>query len=264
MAAQPVLDQLRIKLESYKFSTRPSHDPGEGAQLALGWPELDALLPEGGLPLGVVELASSRGLGGATSVALCAARAVHHKNSQAWVAWLDPDVTLYAPGVRTSGVDLQRLLVIQPPWELVGPIAVKVSKSGAFEAIVVDLDRWRTEPTPRSSGGKKMWPREVLVRKLALAAEQQACRVLLLTHLEQSRRVPLPVGLRLELKRHDPATLEVRITKEKQGRLTGPVRVPLGTRPRWEQSSPPTTTPTTTVSVPKQRRMVDVSGKGGG
>src|SRR4051812_39545579 len=68
--------------------------------LSLGWPELDDALPDGGLPRGVIELASPRALGGATQVALHAVRAAQYSAqgaTQAWCAWIDPEGTLYAP-----------------------------------------------------------------------------------------------------------------------------------------------------------------------
>src|SRR3954470_13038761 len=81
--------------------------------LALGWPEVDALLPDGGFPRGVVELSTPRALGGATTVALAAVRAAQAKDPRAWCAWIDPEATLYAPGVARAGVDLARLLVVR-------------------------------------------------------------------------------------------------------------------------------------------------------
>src|SRR2546421_6298879 len=87
------------------------------APLVLGWPELDAALPDGGLPRGVVELAAPRALGGGTSIALAAMRAAHARDARAWCAWIDPEATLYAPGVAAAGVDRARLLVVRPPRE---------------------------------------------------------------------------------------------------------------------------------------------------
>src|SRR5260221_13944921 len=85
----------------------------ESRPLALSWPELDAVLPDGGLPRGVVELAAPRALGGSTSVALAAVRAGQARGAKTWCAWLDPEATLHAPGVVAAGVDLVRMLVVR-------------------------------------------------------------------------------------------------------------------------------------------------------
>src|SRR4051812_30594506 len=72
---------------------------GEEPSLVLGWPEVDAMLPGGGLPRGVIELSSPHALGGATSMALTAIRAAHARDARAWCAWVDPEGSLHAPGV---------------------------------------------------------------------------------------------------------------------------------------------------------------------
>jgi len=65
---------------------------------------------------------------------------------------------------------------------------------------------------------------EVLVRKLALAAEPSGATVLLLTDSTRPRAVPWPVSLRLELSRPDLRTLSVRVAKD--GALASPTRKP--------------------------------------
>jgi recombination protein RecA len=187
---------------------------------------LDDVLPDRGLPRGVVELAAPRALGGATSVALAAVRAGQARAPQAWCAWIDPESTLYAPGMAAAGVDLPRLLVVRglPHRAQVGPIGVKVVGSGAFEVVVVDFDAMggggassAASSTTRSP--KRGWPPEVLVRKLALAAEPSGATVILLTDSSRPRAVPWPVALRLELSRPSRGELSVRVGKDKRGRV---------------------------------------------
>ncbi len=108
--------------------------------LALSWPEFNALLPDSGFPRGVVELSASRGLGGATSVALAAVRAGQACGKHAWCAWIDPEESLHAPGLVAAGVDLARLLVVRASRGQLGRVAVKVVSSAAFEVVVVDMD----------------------------------------------------------------------------------------------------------------------------
>ena len=182
-----------------------AHAPETEHSLALEWPELDALLPDGGLPRGVVELAAPLGRGGATSVALAAVRAGQARGKKAWCAWVDPEGTLHAPGVVAAGVELERMFVVRAPRTGLARAALKVVASGAFEVVVIDL-----HSPPRA---------EMLVRKLALAAEPSGATVLLLTDSTRPRAVPWPVSLRLELSRPDLRTLSVRVAKDRRARV---------------------------------------------
>jgi hypothetical protein len=124
-------------------------------------------------------------------------------------------------------VDLARLLVVRVPRAELPRVAVKVVASGAFEVVVVDVDAVGGAGAPAgipSRQGKRGWPPEVLVRKLALAAEPCGATVLLSTDATRPHAVPWPVALRLELARPDARTLSVRIAKDKRGRI-GPARV---------------------------------------
>ncbi|MBV9950039.1 MAG: recombinase A [Myxococcales bacterium] len=208
--------------------------------LALGWPELDAVLPDGGVPRGVVELAAPRAVGGSTSVALAAVRAGQARSTSAWCAWLDPEATLHAPGVVAAGVDLSRMLVVRVPRAELARVAVKMVSSGAFEVVVIDVDaipgaatgqvphlvkRERIEKAHASHtrSPRRGWAPEVVVRKLALAAEPNGTTVLLLTDASRARAVPWPVAMRIDLSRPNARDLHVRVAKDKRGRV-GPVR----------------------------------------
>src|ERR1700722_3089150 len=128
---------LQAKGHGGKLWQAPPHEYGA---LALPWPGLGDLLPDGGLPRGVVELAAPRALGGSTSVALAAVRSGQARARSAWCAWIDPEGTLHAPGVVAAGVDLDRLLVVRAPRAQLARVAVKVVGAGAFEVVVVDCD----------------------------------------------------------------------------------------------------------------------------
>lgn len=193
--------------------------------LELAWPGLESALPDRGLPRGVVELACPNALGGATSVALAAARSGQARSRSSWCAWIDPEGTLHAPGVEAAGIDLKRMLVVRPPRPQLGRIALKVVSSGAFEVVVVDMDaipgscrvpEGGSEPRAARS---KTWAADVLVRKLALAAESSGATVLLLTDSSRPRSTPWPVSLRLELARPRRKELEVRVGKDRRGRV---------------------------------------------
>jgi hypothetical protein len=216
--------------------------------LPLGWPEVDAILPDAGLPHGVVELSSPHVLGGATSVALAAVRAAQQRDARAWCAWIDPEGTLYAPGVRMAGVDLARLLVVRPPRSELGRVAVKVAAARACDVIVIDADAIpilggassarsvspsrAAQTFSRRSKGRGPIRDEVLVRKLALLAEEGKITIVLLTDALARRAAPWPVALRLELLRA-PGTLSLRVAKDRYCRVSlVKTKVPYASRPQ--------------------------------
>jgi recombination protein RecA len=208
-----------------KLRLAPSSDP---TALALASVPLGELLPDGGLPHGVVELAAPGALGGSTSFALAAVRAGQARSKGAWCAWLDPEGTLHAPGVAAAGVDLARMLVVRPPRPQLGRIAVKVTGAGAFEVVVIDFDAVPGASKaagagrgagPEGSPKKKAWAPEVLVRKLAITAETTGATILLLTDSTRPRPMQWPVALRLELSRPNRNDLVVRVAKDRRGRV---------------------------------------------
>ena len=191
--------------------------------LGLGWPELEALLPDGGLPRGAVtELAVQGGAALATSLGLRACR-VAQEHAQAftrdpsWCAFVDPSRTLHAPGVRELGIELDRLLVVQPPLEALSRVVVRLCEAQAFAVLVIDTIG---VPAAELDVGLGSWPR--VVRRLSLSAEGSGACVVLITDSAARRPLPLPVALRLELGRPEPNALVVRVAKEKHGRVSAP------------------------------------------
>jgi len=196
-------------------------------RVPLFWPELEAVLPDQGLPRGVVELAAPRALGGATRIALAAVRGGQGRSPGAWCAWVDPEGTLYAPGVAKAEVDLQRLLVVRPSRRDLGRVAVKLAQSRAFEVLVLDCSPLALVPRGTGGGGTRRRSAvrpEVLVRKLALLAEEGGGTVVLLTDSTEPRPAPWPVALRLELSRA-PGGLTVKVARDRLCRL-GSARLP--------------------------------------
>src|SRR5579883_16357 len=198
--------------------------PSASRALSLAWPGLDAVLPDGGLPRGVIELSSPRALGGCTSLVLAAVRAGQARSANAWCAWLDPEATLHAPGVFAAGVDLDRLLVVRSPRAQLARVAVKVVASGGFEVVVIDFDamsprRSRAGVSSRSTRRPPTLAPEVIIRKLALAAEPCGATVILITDALRPRAVPWPVAMRVDLSRPNARELVVRVAKDKRGRV---------------------------------------------
>ncbi len=221
------LEDLRARFRIASAPLETSDDvTSRPTSLALDWPDLDAILPDGGLPRGVVELAAPHALGGGTSIALAAVRAAQARDPKSFSAWIDCEGTLYAPGVARRGVDLARLFVVRPPREELSRIAVKVAEARAFDVIVVDMDALAFVVSLRGAKGspRRGWPKEVLVRKLALLAEESGATVVLLTDARAPRPQPWPVALRLELSR-DREAIGVRVAKERYGRMTLAKRV---------------------------------------
>ncbi|MBX3192292.1 MAG: recombinase A [Labilithrix sp.] len=188
--------------------------------LSLGWPELERVLPDRGLPRGVIEIASpvekSVMRGGATTIALSAVRAVHAADPKAWCAWVSEKnaPSLYAPAVAAAGVDLDRLLVVRPEAAALARTVVKVGASGAFDLVVIDalsgLD---------GKIGKAKTDGAIVIRKLALAAEEKGTTFLVLSNVFASRAAPWPVALRIEVERR-PEAIALRVTKDRRGRAS--------------------------------------------
>lgn len=223
--------------------------------LRLNWPELEQALPDHGLPRGVIEIAamprvaSTRSSvdarrkpypesmrGGSTSIAIAAMSATHAADDHAWCAWITPDApstrtqtgasitpSLYAPALAKAGVDLDRLLVLRPPVQALARTVVKAAASGAFALIVIDAPDnqvWGRSSAPHQQVGGSQPRNEnggaLVVRKLALAAEESGTTSLLLTSALSPRGTPWPVALRLEVERR-PDSLSLRVTKDRRG-----------------------------------------------
>lgn len=235
-------------------------DTGDPQARRLGWPELERILPDRGLPRGVVEIASPVALvggqaralrGGATSIALSAIRTAQASSPGVWCAWITPaqGPSLYAPAIAQAGVDLDRLLVVRPETSALARTAVKVGASGAFAIVVIDaqsgldgrisnralLGMPQEIPLPRpargagSAGGartKRPVDGSLVVRKLALASEEHGTTFVLLASTLAERAMPWPVALRLEVERRTES-IAVRVTKDRRGRVThGDLRAP--------------------------------------
>ena len=200
--------------------------------LSLDWPELERVLPDRGFPRGVVEIASpistprAHGVmrGGATTISLSAVRAVHAADTRAWCAWITEANAppLYAPAVAQAGVDLERLLVVRPQPADLARTVVKVASSGAFDLVIVDAPAGLDGRLSLGEAPRRLRSRvdgSVVVRKLALAAEEKGTTFLLLTNVFTSRAVPWPVALRIEVERR-PEAIAVRVTKDRRGRAS--------------------------------------------
>ncbi|MFN0064449.1 MAG: ImuA family protein [Myxococcaceae bacterium] len=219
-AVEKLLQSLDARVQRAETLEAAARNGVGAPGLKLHWETLDALLPDGGLPSGVSEFSAPKALGGVSRIAVRAICAAQNQDEHAWCAWIDPEASLYAPGLAQSGVDLSRLLVVRPKREQLGRIALKVVRSGAFDVAILDMD-----PVGGAQALTRDRPPELLVRQLSLAAQESGTHVVLLSDLGLPRAAPWPVALRLEVQRLSPNQLSVRIAKERHGRASSPLRV---------------------------------------
>jgi len=137
-----------------------------------------------------------------------------------YAAFIDPSASLHAPGLIRAGVELSRLVVIQPDVEAMGRVAVRMAESRLFGVLVID-----TLGSPGFPADLPLGPWARVVRKLALAIENTGNSILLLTDGTLPRAVPLPVAQRIEVSRRGENELFARVARDQRGRLTDAVRV---------------------------------------
>jgi hypothetical protein len=223
-------------LESFPASLRGQARLGlanVSAQLpmgqALGWPELEACLPDRGLARGhVVQLAALHPGALTTTLALKACAQAQQQGQALgtdapWCAFIDASKSLHAPGVAEFGLRLDRLLVVNPEPQALANVALRVVRSSVFAVVVIDAIAGFGASSARSLN---TWVRAV--RQMALSLEGQRTVVLLLTDASNQAPLPLPVAQRIELRRSHHNQLELRVAKDRWGRITTWRRVPLG------------------------------------
>jgi hypothetical protein len=153
---------------------KPEHSP-EGLE-ALFMPgavvELSALPGAGALTLGLRLLAEAR-------------RKAVHEGRPSWLCVVDPTRTLHAPAVAALGLELDKLVVLQPDADRTLRTAVRAARSGAFCGLLVD-------GSARGDVSDLVTP----VRRLTLAAEESGATGVLVTSSRARRGLPLPVAAR--------------------------------------------------------------------
>jgi|GEM_PF-1421026 len=180
---------------------------------------------------GIVELCSEGGAAFGTSIALRACRRVQAEarklhGESSWCAFIDPQASLYAPGVRSAGVDLSRLLIVRPDEEALSRVALRLVESKAFPLVVID-----TMGLPGSTLHLSLGPWVRVVRRLALSLRGSASTVVLLTNKNARRPLPLPVTQRIELSRSSAQELNISVPKSLHKAMRRPTRI------RWSHAS---------------------------
>jgi protein ImuA len=161
-----MIEELRERIRRIE-----RHPPRRTAFEATGLPEVDALLPGGGLPRGALtEIAGGPGSG---KTALCLAAMARAMREDGLAAFVDGRGEIYPPAAEALGVDLARLLIVRPGVRPQGergqPLAALWSAeallaSGAFEVVAVDV------VPPGRGRAASGW--EAVGRRLLAAAEK--------------------------------------------------------------------------------------------
>jgi protein ImuA len=180
-----------------------------------GFPALDRFLPGGGWPIGAITEVFVDGYGiGELTLLMPALRALTQQSgsgAKKWVAWIAPPFVPYAPALEQHGIDTDRLLMIHPSYGDKNRLwaAEQVVRSGSSCAVLA----WIAVAD------------DVMLRRMQLAAEDQACWVLLFRPAS-IRHQRSPAALRIALSQH-AGTLRVQAFKCRGGRpgsvdLAGP------------------------------------------
>lgn len=164
--------------------------------VATGWPSLDAVLPGGGWPRGaLIEVfIGAQGIGEIGLLLPALAQLSAEGQPQAWIA---PPLLPYAPALAAAGLDLSRLLIVQPPQ------ATRVA--------------WAIEECLRADGCGAVvaWPPLLdgrSLRRLQLAAAASgACGFLFSP--PGARRQPSPAALRIGVAPGPGQALDITVFK---------------------------------------------------
>jgi protein ImuA len=198
-----IVEQLRRDLaRRFPDAVRPPapHAPARAAaHLPTGYPDLDALLPGGGLPPGRLVAITGPASSGKLSIALAvAARATAHGRL---CAFIDTGGELFPPSAAACGIDLARLLVVRPPPAAVLRAVGVTVQSRAFALVVLDLAA-TPDGAPRLTAAQATrlgaLCRETEVTLLALGAPA-ALQPLVPVAAVRLRAAPSPTGARVAL-----------------------------------------------------------------
>lgn len=161
-----------------------------------GWPVLDECMGGGWPRSALVEILSDANQG----LPLLLPTLARLSQGERWLAWVAPPHLPFAPGLASSGIDLQKLLLVQE----------------------VDAEQrlWAAEQALKSArcAVVLLWPQRIQaaqIRRLQLAAEQGQCIGVLFRGLGDTRQSS-PAALRLRV---SPSLLgmDVEVIKRRYG-----------------------------------------------
>jgi protein ImuA len=169
-----------------------------------GFVPLDRALPGGGWPLGALsEILHERP--GVGEISLALPLLARLTQARRWTAFVAPPFTPYAPALAQAGLDLSRVLIIEPAESAQAP--------------------WSAEQLLRAGAGAVLcWSRTAdlqVLRRLQLAAEA-ADNVALLYRPANASRGFSPTALRLQVRRVGGSS-QVEILKCRGARSAAPI-----------------------------------------
>jgi hypothetical protein len=202
------LEKLLKNQEIWRASGTPQQESG----ITTGYRTLDNLLAGGGWPTrGLTEILHDQpGVGELRLLTPALARLSQTQNR--WLLWVAPPYVPYAPALSSAGVDLTRLLVVNPEHQ---------------------ADRlWVLEKALASTSCSAVmaWPGQMTnkqLRRLQVASKNGQCLGVLYRH-SRAASLPSPAELRLRLyarREHtsavnDRSQLDIQILKRKGGWAT--------------------------------------------
>ena len=197
--------------------------------LPTGLPALDEVLPGGGWPTpGLVEILSHQvGVGGLRVVLPTLASLSRHGR---WLIWVAPPHQPYAPALQAAGVDLERVLVVEP--EESRPESSALPPNRAAWRKPRDGELWALEQALRFTGcgAALAWvtqPETLALRRLQLACEAGGSLGFLFRPAAEVTQ-PSPAALRLLLAVDaESAQLEISVRKCRGASPPRSFRLPL-------------------------------------
>jgi hypothetical protein len=179
--------------------------------LPTGFPELDERLAGGGWPAGALTeiLVSRHGIGELSLLLPALARL---SRGDRWLAFIAPPYIPYAPALAAAGIDLARVLLVEPGTRRDQAWAMEQSLRAGSAAVLA-------------------WPGDVqgkMLRRLQLAAEAGGAWGVLFCS-PRCASEPSPAALRLRLEPGSPG-VRVAILKRRGGWPVGPIPLQLEKR----------------------------------
>lgn len=196
-----------------------------------GFADLDALLPGRGWPVpGLIEILSHQAGISGLRVVLPTLAALSQRGR--WLIWVAPPHQPYAPALQAAGVDLDRVLVVDPRDAQNQPLPTFVPGNQPAWRKPQDSELWALEQALRFTGcgAALAWVTQLeglALRRLQLACEAGGSLGFLFRPATDAVR-PSPAALRLLLaSKVESAQLEITITKCRGTSQPRPCRLPL-------------------------------------
>lgn len=244
------LTALLTKTSLWRANQHPTQ-PEQQSTVSSGHPRLDQILPYGGWPTnGITELLLSHtGLG--ELQLLTPALATLSQQQSGWQVFISPPYLPYAPSLRSAGLHVEHILVIQPK-------TVKEALWAAEQCLLSKV-----------CSAVLMWPKKDIrpqsIRRLQVASKQtQTWHVLFRTPDSKNRPSPAPLRILLEpgaatiANKHLQHSLRIEVLKRAGGWASAPIEleIPLSPESMHFQKTPSGNRQLRDPSTPKTTAMM--------